>query len=160
MATIEPDRYRHRIADDELDELISSLPALALEGAKGVGKTATASRRATTVHRLDDPAPRSVALADPSRLVTAAPPVLIDEWQHVPESWDLVRRAVDDGAPPGSFLLTGSASPSGLDTHSGAGRIVTLRMRPLTLAERSVEQPTVSLRGLLTGGAPAVEGHT
>jgi predicted AAA+ superfamily ATPase len=36
--------------------------------------------------------------------------------------------------------------------HSGAGRIVTLRMRPLTLTERGVGEPTVSLARLLDGG--------
>ena len=62
--------------------------------------------------------------------------MLIDEWQRLPQMWDLVRRAVDDGAPPGSFLLTGSALPDPPPTHSGAGRIVSLRMRPLALSER------------------------
>jgi len=94
------DVYRLRVVDDELDELMSGVAAIALEGAKGVGKTATASRRATTGYRLNDPAQRAVAVADPSRLADGPPSVLIDEWQHVPESWDVVRRAVDDGAPP------------------------------------------------------------
>lgn len=136
-----------------------ALPAIAVEGAKAVGKTASASRRAATVHRLDDHAQRSIALANPLRLIDGPPPVLIDEWQRVPESWDLVRRAVDDGAQPGRFLLTGSASPPDLSTHSGAGRIVTVRMRPLTLAERGVVEPTVSVRALLSGERSAVDGH-
>jgi len=71
--------------------------------------------------------------------------------------WDLVRRAVDDGAPPGSFVLTGSAAPDPPPTHSGAGRIVSLRMRPLGFAERVAGQ-TVSLADLLTGSRPPVEG--
>lgn len=146
--------------DGELDELVASLPALVLEGAKGVGKTATASRRAATIHRLDDPAQRSIAAADPSRLLDAPAPVLIDEWQHVPESWDLVRRAVDEGSPPGRFLLTGSAQPAGLGTHSGAARIVSVRMRPLAMAERGIATPTVSLQVLLTGAKAPVHGHT
>lgn len=154
--------YLPRVVDYELDELMAALPALAIVGAKGVGKTATASRRAATVHALDDPAQRSVALADPARLLDAPPPILIDEFQHVRESWDLVRRAVDAdaGAAPGRFLLTGSTSPRGLDTHSGAGRIVSVRMRPLALVERGVQAPTVSLRELLRGGREAVAGRT
>ncbi|MGH2902492.1 MAG: ATP-binding protein [Solirubrobacteraceae bacterium] len=146
--------------DEELDELLLSLPALALEGAKGVGKTVTGSRRAETIHGLDDPVQRSIALADPARLLEAPGPILIDEWQRVPESWDLVRRAVDAGVAPGRFLLTGSALPAGLSTHSGAGRIVSLRMRPLTLSERGVEKPTVSLQALLSGAKMPVQGHT
>jgi uncharacterized protein len=152
--------YYRRIVDDELDELMPALPALLLDGAKGVGKTATALQRAATVYRLDDPALRSIAEADPSRLVSGRRPILVDEWQRVPESWDLVRRAVDDGAPAGAFLLTGSASPAGLTVHSGAGRIATVRMRPLTLAERGIGSPTVSLSALLEGGRPRIEGQT
>ncbi len=159
-ATIAPQQYLQRVVDDELGELASSLPAVVIVGAKGVGKTATASRRATTVHALDDPGQRSVAHADPARLLESAPPVLVDEWQYVPECWDLVRRAVDAGADPGRFLLTGSASPAGVETHSGAGRIVSVRMRPLALFERGVERPSVSLRQLLEGGRPPVEGRT
>jgi predicted AAA+ superfamily ATPase len=160
VGTIAATAYLRRVVDDELDELMASLPALVLEGAKGVGKTATASRRAATIHALDDPGQRSIALADPARLVDAPPPVLIDEWQRVPESWDLVRRAVDEDATPGRFLLTGSALPAGLQTHSGAARIVSVRLRPLALAERDRATPAVSLGALLSGGRPSISGHT
>lgn len=154
--------YIHRLVDDELDELLPSLAAISLEGAKAVGKTATAMQRARTVYRLDDDAQRSVIEADRALLLDGERPVLIDEWQRVPASWDLVRRAVDEpGTAPGSFLLTGSAAPAAdASTHSGAGRIVTVRMRPLTLAERGLAQPTVSLRELLRGGRPKVAGQT
>lgn len=152
--------YHRRVVDDELDELMAALSAIALEGPKGAGKTATASRRAKTIHALDDPAQRSVAVADPARLLEAPPRVLIDEWQHVPESWDLVRRQVDAGAPPGQFLLAGSAWPEGIDTHSGAARIVSVRMRPMALAERSSDPPTVSLAELLSGARPPIGGRT
>lgn len=154
------DRYLARVVDEELDELLPALPALALEGAKGVGKTVTARRRAETVHDLDAPGAVELFEADPRRLVDGKPPVLLDEWQRVPTSWDLVRRAVDDDPTPGRFLLTGSAGPAGGGTHSGAGRIVRVRMRPLTLAERGVGTPTVSLRHLLDARRPPLEGST
>jgi predicted AAA+ superfamily ATPase len=108
---------------------------------------------------LDDPAELAVARADPRRLLDGERPVLIDEWQRLPEIWDLARRAVDDGAPPGSFLLTGSAIPNPPPTHSGAGRIVRLRMRPLALSERFAHT-SVSLAELLTGSRPPVGGDT
>src|ERR1700690_3779460 len=154
-----------RIVDDELDELLAGLPAIALEGPKAVGKTATAQRRAATVYRLDDSAERSIAEIDTSRLLEGERPVLIDEWQRVPESFDRVRRAVDAGAPAGSFLLAGSASPTESPTHSGAGRIVQVRLRPMTLAERGIDAPTVSLGQLLesrraNGGAAPITGRT
>jgi len=151
--------YLRRVVDDELDELSSGLAAIALEGAKGVGKTSTASLRAAKVFRLDDDATRQVVVADPSVLDRPGT-VLIDEWQRHPPVWDYVRRRVDYGAPPGSFLLTGSAVPLDAPAHSGAGRIVQLRMRPLSLAERGLGPSTVSLGRLLQGDHPNIAGRS
>ena len=152
-------RYLARVIDQEIDEL-TELAALSIEGAKGVGKTATASQRAKTVHNLDDPAFRTIAQADPQRLLDGTPPILIDEWQNIPSVWDLVRRAVDNGAQPSQFLLTGSAFPRDLPAHSGAGRIVTLRMRPMALSERGIQQPTVSIEQLLLGDRYPLSGRS
>lgn len=152
--------YLRRTIDAELDELLPGVAAISIVGARAVGKTATATRRARTIHRLDDPDQRAILAADRDRLVAGEPPILIDEWQALPESWDLVRRAVDADRSPGRFLLTGSAAPRTSATHSGAGRIVDLRMRPMTLAERGVVAPTVSLRGLLRGDRPPVGGSS
>lgn len=148
------DYYLPRTVDAELTALLPHAAAIALDGPKGVGKTATAQRRATTAWFLDDPAQREVAAADPT--LSTPPPggVLLDEWQRIPQVWDAVRRQVDAGAPPGRFLLTGSATPvDGAGTHSGAGRILSLRMRPMALHERGVVSPTVSLAALLSGDA-------
>jgi uncharacterized protein len=152
--------YTPRVIESELDELCGSLAAIAVEGAKGVGKTETASRRAHTIHRLDEPESLAIAKGNPRRLLDGDRPILLDEWQRLPETWDLVRRAVDDGAPAGSFLLTGSASPDGGGRHSGAGRIASIRMRPLSLAERLDEPGTVSLAALLGGERPPLDGET
>ncbi len=152
--------YTSRIIDRELDELLPHLSAIALEGPKGVGKTATAERRASSVFRLDDPAQRAIALADPNVLLTSTPPILIDEWQHVPAVWDSVRRAVDRNSTPNHYILAGSAAPLASPTHSGAGRIVTVRMRPLSLSERGLTPPTVSLQTLLTGARSPITGQT
>ncbi len=152
--------YTPRVIEKELDELFGSLSAIAIEGAKGVGKTETASRRSQTIRRLDEPGDLALAKGDPKRMLDGDPPILLDEWQHLPETWDLVRRAVDDGAPSGSFLLTGSASPDGRGRHSGAGRIAPIRMRPLSLAERFEKAGTVSMAELLRGGRPKLSGET
>ena len=157
---ITPAAYRRRLLDDELDELMGGLSAIAIEGPKAVGKTATASQRAQSAHLLDDPDQQAIAAADLDRLLAAPPPVLIDEWQNVPPVWDRIRRAVDAGASPGSFLLTGSASPKDTGTHSGGGRIVSVRMRPLSLAERWPGEMTVSLSTLLRGDGSAIAGQT
>ncbi len=152
--------YLSRVVDSELDELLPGLPAIALEGPRGVGKTETAARRARTIHRLDDDDERELLAADLRRLGTGPSPILVDEWQRLPASWDVVRRAVDADRDGTRFLLTGSATPTEAPTHSGAGRIVTLRMRPLALVERAVVQPTVGLRELLTGGRPQLQGRS
>lgn len=161
-ADLQAPTYIPRILDRELDELFASLAAVALEGAKAVGKTATAAERARTVYQLDRDEQRSLIQADSSRLLEGERPILVDEWQRLPSSWDVIRRAVDDRRTAGgSFLLTGSASaPPEANLHSGAGRIVSLRMRPLSLFERGLAAPTVSLAALLRGEAPEITGET
>ncbi|MDR7280740.1 putative AAA+ superfamily ATPase [Catenuloplanes atrovinosus] len=109
---------------------------------------------------MDDPAQRQLVRADPERLDRAGRPVLIDEWQREPAIWDLVRRSVDDDPSPARFLLTGSASPTTAPTHSGAGRIVQLRMRPMSLAERAISWPTVSLAEMIAGNRPEITGSS
>lgn len=152
--------YGRRVLDEELDELMDALSAIAIEGAKAVGKTATASQRAKTIYALDDENERTIVAADPTRVLEGAAPILIDEWQKVPPVWDRIRRGVDQGAPAGRYLLTGSASPKDTGTHSGGGRIVSVRMRPMSLAERWPGESTVSMAELLRGERPAVAGRT
>lgn len=144
--------YTRRIIDSELDEFLGALAALSLDGPKGVGKTETALQRAISVVRLDRPDERAVLTADLDAVGHLPTPVLLDEWQLLPEIWDVVRRLVDGGAEAGSFLLTGSATPVAR-IHSGAGRIVPLRMRPMSLAERQLETPTVSFAELMRGNS-------
>jgi len=154
-----PLEYQRRIVDSELDALVPGLAAISIEGPKAVGKTATALQRAATVYQLDNVEQRAIVEADPGRITQGQVPILIDEWQKWPPSWDLVRRSVDADQSPGRFLLTGSASPTGVDTHSGAGRIVPIRMRPFSLAERGFTF-SVSLADLLGGSQPAISGST
>jgi predicted AAA+ superfamily ATPase len=151
--------YRRRIIDEALDELFPHLAAIALEGVKGVGKTATATQRASTVLSLNNPNEHA-ALAGNLDLVTQVPPpVLIDEWQLEPSVWDRVRRAVDDDPTGGRFLLAGSAGVApGVRIHSGAGRIVSMAIRPMAFSERGAYHPTVSLRALLNGGSHEIGG--
>lgn len=150
--------YIPRLADKELDARLAYAGAVVIEGAKAVGKTATALQRARTVYRLDtDANTRALAQAAPQVLLSAEPPVLLDEWQLVPELWNQVRRSVDEDGGAGRFILTGSARPSDdLSRHSGAGRFSRMRIRPLTGHERSIGTHEVSLAALLQGATPAV----
>lgn len=153
--------YVRRVVDNELDELFPYLPAILLDGPKGVGKTETALQRCSTVRRLDADPDREVVAADPTVIADDTPPVLLDEWHRLPSVWDAVRRFVDQRPTGGRFLLTGSPPTAGTaGTHSGAGRIATVRMRPLTLTERGVEVPSVSLRELAAGERRPLSGKS
>lgn len=145
--------YLTRIVDQQLDRLLAGLPAVVIEGPKAVGKTATARRRVAAAVSLDDDDELTLMRDDQQRLSRLPRPLLIDEWQHYPPVWDRVRHDVDAGAAPGTYLLAGSSFPAEAPKHSGAGRIVTVRMRPLSLAERQVAEPTVSLDAMLAGTA-------
>lgn len=149
--------YVRRVVDNELDELFHQLPAILLDGPKGVGKTFTALQRCNTVRRLDDEGERAIVAAAPAIVAIGTPPVLIDEWQRVPPVFDSVRRLVDEDPSGGRFLLTGSAPT--VQTHSGAGRISTMRMRPLTLFERRGASATVSFQDLQQGVGDRLGGR-
>ena len=146
--------YRPRTADAELASLLAAGGAVLVEGPRACGKTATARFAARSEVTLDtNLRARAAGLLDAATLLDGDRPRLIDEWQFVPEVWNQVRRAVDDtGGRAGSFILTGSAVPADDATrHSGAGRILRLRMRPMSLAESGYSSGDISLAGLFAG---------
>lgn len=153
--------YQVRSIDRLLDRFLAEVPAYALDGPKGVGKTATASRRAAHVWNMELEEHRAHLAAQRDFASLPAGTLFIDEWQNLPDSWNAVRRAVDNGASGGRFLLAGSASPrlSG-GTHSGAGRILSARMRPMGLHEREATHPTVSLSQMLLAEGAEVSGRS
>ncbi|MCL2464671.1 MAG: DUF4143 domain-containing protein [Micrococcales bacterium] len=150
-------RYLPRVVDDELRDRLSRIGAVLIEGAKGCGKTETATQHCASAVRLDtDDSARVTAEIAPGHVLEGAVPRLIDEWQLVPRLWNEVRRAVDARRLPGQFVLTGSATPADDETrHTGAGRVSRLRLRPLTLWESGLSSGTVSLRALMDGNEDA-----
>jgi AAA domain len=150
----QPFEYRSRVADAELAALLAAGGAVLVEGPRACGKTATARNAAHSEVSLEtNLQARRAGLLDAAILLDGDRPRLIDEWQFVPEVWNQVRRAVDDsGGQAGSFILTGSAVPADDATrHSGAGRILRLRMRPMSLAEAGYSSGDVSLARLFAG---------
>lgn len=148
--------YLPRVVDSLLSASLAEPTAVVLEGAKGVGKTETATRHAASRVLLDvDQEARVAAAIDPSLVLAGDKPRLLDEWQEVPQLWNNVRRAVD--AREGPFILTGSAVPADdVSRHTGAGRFSWIRMRPMTLFELGRSSGSVSLRRLLDGEASSV----
>jgi len=152
--------YWPRVIDAVLDQRMASSAAVLIEGPKACGKTETASQRAASMVRLDvDEDARQAAQIDPGLILEGARPRLIDEWQLYPRVWDHVRREADASGEAGQFLLTGSSSPTDdARRHSGAGRISTVRMRPMTLHELGASSDEVSLAELFAGNGPAASG--
>lgn len=151
--------YRPRIIDSLLSESLAIAGAVVVEGPKACGKTETGRRAAASEIRLDTPAARQTYDASPSLVMEGPTPRLLDEWQVLPDLWNLVRHEVDDRQAKGQFILTGSAVPADDPTrHTGAGRFIRLRMRPMTLAETGHSNGTVSLASLMSGeGLSAVD---
>ena len=85
---------------------------LLITGPRQVGKT-TVLRRLAEENReyvtLDDLEERRLAKTDPALFLQMhSLPILIDEVQYAPELFSYIKIAVDSGAAPGAFWLTGS----------------------------------------------------
>ena len=91
--------YLPRFIDPLLGELLTDHPAVLVVGPRACGKTTTGRRHCRERLRLDRPAEAAVARADPDAALADGPfPLLVDEWQVVPEVLGAVKRAVDEGA--------------------------------------------------------------
>ena len=139
--------YRPRLIDPLVAELLFELPALMVVGPRATGKTTSAARHAARIVRLDRADEAAAFRANPDVALRDLPePVLLDEWQVVPEVLGAVKRAVDSDSRPGRYLLTGSVRAD-IDTETwpGTGRVVRVPMYPLTIAEQTgnVTQPLV-----------------
>jgi len=155
--------YVTRAVDGLLDELLVSFSAVSLVGPRAAGKTTTAGRRAATVLRLDRPNVQAAVAADPDAMLLGLPePVVIDEWQEVPDVLGAVKRAVDDDPRPGRFILTGSVRAE-LENRvwPGTGRILQVPMYGLSVRERRGLVGDVTLLDrIATDGVSAVRAPT
>ncbi len=148
--------YRPRIVDGTLREALSVVGAIVIEGPRACGKTETGRRVARSEIRMDTLASRQAFSIAPELVLEGEAPRLIDEWQVERELWNHVRHAVDDRKAKGQFILTGSAvPPDDPARHTGAGRFIHLRMRPMTLAETGHSNGRVSFADILRGGSVA-----
>lgn len=150
-------KYKNRICDALLSRKLAGVGAVLLEGPKWCGKTTTCERQAKSILYMGDPETRDknlqIAALDIGALLEGKSPRLIDEWQEFPKFWDAIRYRVDHLEGFGHYILTGSAVPPDVAeiTHSGTGRIVRLKMRPMSLWESCESTGCVSLSKLLEG---------
>lgn len=145
--------YRTRLIDEKIRRYLNIFGAVSIEGPKWCGKTWTSLAHANSVTYMTERSQRDLAMVDPQYIFTHLSPQLIDEWQIVPEIWDAVRHECDADRKKGKFILTGSTALRVSDDmhevfHSGTGRIVTLRMHPMSLYESGDSTGEVSLSGL------------
>lgn len=161
--------YKKRVVDEILDFYLESMGAVLIEGPKWCGKTRTGEEHAKSVVKLQDPDNvdkyRAAIKAKPSILLEGPTPRLIDEWQDFPILWNAVRHLVDERGEDGQFILTGSAVPCEEKKdkipprHTGTGRIVRMRMRPMSLWESGESTGEISLSALFDG-AGEVSGRS
>lgn len=148
-----------RIADGEIAEALDSAPIVIIEGPKACGKTWTGRHHARSEASFEqDEQARAQARLLPRLFLDGTEPRLIDEWQIVPEIWNTIRHLADEERRNGRFVLTGTARPSADGIrHSGAGRIMRIRLRPMSLSETGTSTRQVSLGGLAEGEACAAD---
>jgi len=152
--------YRPRVVDKILSFYLESMGAVLIEGPKWCGKTRTGEEHAKSIIKLQDPDNvekyRAAMKAKPTVLLEGPTPRLVDEWQDFPALWNAVRYLVDERGGVGHFILTGSAVPpedkktvdNNPPRHTGTGRIIRMRMRPMSLWESSESTGEISLSDL------------
>ena len=149
--------YKHRIADEILKRKLMGKGAVLVQGPKWCGKTTTAKQIAKSLLDLGNPGELSNAMETlqivPKKLLEGDVPRLIDEWQTIPELWDMIRSEVDNRGEMGQFILTGSSVPMDEDKrmHSGNGRYGWINMRPMSLWESGESNGKISLADLFEG---------
>ena len=121
--------------EEQLKSGLSSAGAISIEGPRSCGKTWCARNLAESEYSLADPKGgfmnRKMAGIDPTIALEGEEPHLIDEWQEIPEIWDAVRFKVDESTHHGKYMLCGSTVVDrSRIMHSGAGRIVSVRVCP------------------------------
>ncbi|HUY34975.1 MAG TPA: ATP-binding protein [Pirellulales bacterium] len=148
-------RYIHRELEGPLRQAAKNFPAVVLTGPRRAGKTWLLRHLLPKAgyFLLEDPNLVARLRADPHGFLDAVKtPVVLDEVQHVPEVFALVRARID-GKPrrTGQWFLTGSQEAPLMHgvTESMAGRAAVLQLRPFSVREsRKVS--------LFRGGYPEV----
>lgn len=144
-----------------LDYAMASSPVVAVTGARTVGKSTlvaeVVARTGGTAVDLDDPAVRRLAASDPTAFVHGLPePVVIDEFQRVPDLLAAIKSELNRDRRPGRFVLAGSARHDAVPELADflTGRVELLRLWPFAMAELVPGAPSIVDR-LFGGGGPA-----
>lgn len=155
-----------RFVERRAEEALADTPVVLIVGPRRAGKT-TLVRKMGEVGRtyitLDDQTALDAAQSDPAGFIRGLDKAIIDEIQRAPDLLLAIKKTVDEDYRPGRFLLTGSANVLTLPrvADSLAGRMETIRLLPLAIAEIEGRTPTFLERlfeGKLQGKKGAVVG--
>ncbi len=144
--------YLKRYVEAGIERKLKSSGVVVVSGPKFCGKTTTATLFAKSVIKLNTNQSIELARMEPRNTLVGEQPRLVDEWQTVPDIWNEAKAWIDENPRFGQFILTGSSTPADKTRlhHSGAGRIVSIMMRPMSLFESLDSKGTVSLGELFT----------
>lgn len=148
-----------RLLEKPFLKSISQFPVTGIVGPRQVGKTTLAKQllidtntiyldleKNSDINKLEDPELFFSQNQDKT--------IILDEIQHQPSIFRLLRAVIDENRKPGRFIIIGSASPALLrqSPESLTGRINYLEMSPLSILETKTEIPTQDL--WISGGFP------
>ncbi len=150
-------KYYKRLIEAQIESKLKSSGAVLVAGPKFCGKTTTCMLYQKSFIKLNTSQTINIAKLNPKSVLVGDKPRLIDEWQAVPDIWNQVKDSLDFDYSFGQYILTGSSTPADKTQihHSGAGRIVPLKMRPMSLYESEESKGLVSLKELFAN--PNVE---
>lgn len=147
-------KYLKRYVEEEIKDALETSGVVVIAGPKFCGKTTTCELFARSKYALDTKSKIQMVEANPEAVLIGENPRLIDEWQNVPDLWNCVRSEVDHRDNKfGQFIFTGSTTPADKTDiyHSGSGRMVTIKMRPMSLYETGESSGQISISGLFKG---------
>lgn len=148
-----------RVESADVMTRLREFPAVAVYGARQVGKTTLARQIAREVGAvyfdLENPKDR-LLFENPTGLFREHENrlIIIDEAQRLPDLFPALRVVIDARARAGQFLLLGSASPalSRQSAESLAGRLAVVELPPLLCTETGATAPLERL--WIRGGFP------
>lgn len=155
---------RRRLGD-VVEARLSEEPVIVLNGPRTVGKSTLLSqlgeRLGQAVIDCDDPATRSAVRDDLARFVESGQPVLIDEYQHVPELLDAIKAQLNRDLRPGRYILAGSTRYGTQPEAARAltGRVDIIPVLPLSQGEIDNVRETLVARLIDGDGVDMASAH-
>lgn len=142
--------YYKRLIENEIQLDLKATSAVLVKGPKYCGKTTTCRLFAKSEIALTSSGAIDEVNGNPYIALNGEKPRLIDEWEKAPEIFNLIKATVKG---KGEYILTGSSTPSDKRKiqHNGAGRIVSLMMKPMSLFESLDSKGTISIKDLFDG---------